>query len=190
MNPSGTVRFKKICPFSPASLIFTFVHIVPSINLTASEAVCESLFCTVHEKGGWPQIQPKLSLRAKNVLWPQNGASAVVEGRRPGRDWCRWRTVPGTYTGTGTHWQCLVPPCVPLTWSAPDSSPAVPRPFLPPAAWQRGPTRPRAAAYIIIPRTRLFTPSTPGQPLPSQFWGRNFPFLVTESSKTNSLVKN
>ena len=60
-----------------------------------------------------PQIQPKSSLQAKNVPWPENGASAVVEGRRPGRDWCRWRTVPGTYTGTGTHWQCLVPPCVP-----------------------------------------------------------------------------
>ena len=60
-----------------------------------------------------PQIQPRSSLQAKNVPWPENGASAVVEGRRPGRDWCRWRTVPGTYTGTGTHWQCLVPPCVP-----------------------------------------------------------------------------
>ena len=156
--------------------------------MTASEAICEASFCTVHEKGGLPQIQPKLSLQAKNVPWPQNGASAVVEGRRPGRDWCRWRTVPGTYTGTGTHWQCLVP-CVPLTWSAPDSSPAVPRPFLPLAAWQRGPTRPSGSLYHYSAH-RLFTPSTPGQPLPSEFWGRNFPFLFSKTSKTNYIVKN
>ena len=191
MNPRGTVRFKKMSLFTAASLIFTLVHIVPSINWTASEAICEAPFCTVHEKGGLPQIQPKSSLQAKNVLWPENGASAVVEGRRPGRDWCRWRTVPGTYTGAGTHWQCLVPcACVPLTWSAPDSSPAVPRPFLPLAAWQRGPTRPRAAAYIIIPRTGPSPRAHRGQPLPSQFWGRNFPFLFSKTSKTNYIVKN
>ena len=168
--------------FTAASLIFTFVHIVPSINLTASEAICEAPFCTVHEKGGLPQIQPKLSLQAKNVPWPQNGASAVVEGRRPGRDWCRWRTVPGTYTGTGTHWQCLVPPCVPPTWSAPDSSPAVPRPFLPLAAWQRGPTRPRGSLYHYSAH-RPFTPSTPGAAITLRVLGTRFSVPVRKVFK-------
>ena len=152
MNPRGTVRFKKICPFSQASLIFTLVHIVPSINLTASEAICEERFCTVHEKGGLPQIQPKSSLQAKNVPWPENGASAVVEGRRPGRDWCRWRTVPGTsYTGTGTHWQCLVPPCVPGDLECARFIASRASAIL--ASSSSEAQRDRAAAYIIIPRT-------------------------------------
>ena len=147
--------------------------------MTASEAICEAPLCTVREKGGLPQIQPKSSLQAKNVPWPQNGASAVVEGRRPGRDWCRWRTVPGTSTLAPAHTgSALCPLVCPETWSAPDSSPAVPRPFLPLAAWQRGPTRPSGSLYHYSAH-RPFTPSTPGQPLPSEFWGRNFPVLHT-----------
>ena len=54
---------------------------------------------------------------------------------------------------------------------------------------QRGPTRPSGSLYHYSAH-RPFTPSTPGQPLPSEFWGRNFPFLLSKSSKTNSLVKN
>ena len=146
--------------------------------MTASEAICEAPFCTVHEKGGLPQIQPKSSLQAKNVSWPENGASAVVEGRRPGRDWCRWRTVPGTYTGTGTHWQCLVPPCVPGDLECARFIASRASAILASSSPQRGPTRPSGSLYHYSAH-RPFTPSTPGQPLPSEFWGRNFPFLQT-----------
>ena len=75
----------------------------------------------------------------------------MVEGRRPGRDWCRWRTVPGTYTGTGTHWQCLVPPCVPGDLECARFIASRASAIL--ASSSSEAQRDRAAAYIIIPRT-------------------------------------
>ena len=142
-----------------------FFHIVPSINLTASEAICEAPFCTVHEKGGLPQIQPKLSLQAKNVPWPENGASAVVEGRRPGRDWCRWRTVPGTSTLAPAHTgSALCPLCARRLGVRPiHRQPCLGHSCL---QQQRGPTRPSGSLYHYSAH-RPFTPSTPGQPLTS-----------------------
>ena len=50
--------------------------------------------------------------------------------------------------------------------------------------------RDREAAYIIIPRTGPSPQAHRGQPLPSEFWGRDFPSLFAKCSKTNSLVKN
>ena len=97
----------------------------------------------------------------------------VQDGTGAGGAQCRARTLAPAHTGSA-----LCPLVCPETWSAPDSSPAVPRPFLPLAAWQRGPTRLSGSLYHYSAH-RPFTPSTPGQPLPSEFWGRNFPVLHT-----------
>ena len=122
-----------------------------------------------------------LGLKTEPAQWWRGD---VQDGTGAGGAQCRARTLAPAHTGSA-----LCPLVCPETWSAPDSSPAVPRPFLPPAAWQRGPTRPSGSLYHYSAH-RPFTPSTPGQPLPSEFWGRNFPFLLSKSSKTNSLVKN
>ena len=95
----------------------------------------------------------------------------VQDGTGAGGAQCRARTLAPAHTGSA-----LCPlVCLRLGVRPIHRQPCLGHSCL---QQQRGPTRPSGSLYHYSAH-RPFTPSTPGQPLPSEFWGRNFPFLQT-----------
>ena len=104
-----------------------------------------------------------LGLKTEPAQWWRGD---VQDGTGAGGAQCRARTLAPAHTGSA-----LCPLVCPETWSAPDSSPAVPRPFLPPAA-----ARPNATERQLISlfRAQALHPKHTGAAITLRVLGTKF----------------